>query len=521
MEPRAGGGRRAAPAAIAYFSPEFGITAVLPQYSGGLGILAGDHLKSASDLGVPIVGVGLFYKTGYFKQALSRDGWQVETYPVLDPDGLPLSLLREDDGTPAVVTISLPAGRDPAAPTSGRPRSAGCPLLLLDSDVAGNDEQTRKVTETLYGGGGDTRLEQELLLGIGGVRALRLWSRLSGAPAPEVYHSNEGHAGFLGVERITELVRDHGLGFDEALEAVRVSDGLHDPHAGARPASTASTRPRSTSSSAAPTPSPVSRSSGCSPSAPRTTSGGQPGIFNMAVMGLRLAQRANGVSQLHGVVSREMFDGLWPGFDDVEVPITSITNGVHAPTWVDRAVYDVARKHLGTADIAGHDAWDRIDDVLADAGLGDASARCATSSSHDARRRVALLVAQARRQRGRARLGRRRARPRRADDRLRPPRADLQAPHPDAARPGAAQAPAAPPGAAGAARHRRQVPPRRRDRQAPHPGDGAASPTTPRCGTASSSCRTTTSPWRSTSTRAATSGSTTRCAPSRRAAPRA
>lgn len=133
---------------------------MLPQYSGGLGILAGDHLKTASDLGVPIVGVGLFYKTGYFKQSLNRDGWQVETYPVLDPDGLPLSLLREEDGTPAVVTVSLPAGRRLHAHV-WKAQVGRVPLLLLDSDVPGNDEQTRKVTESLYGGGGDTRLEQE------------------------------------------------------------------------------------------------------------------------------------------------------------------------------------------------------------------------------------------------------------------------------------------------------------------------------------------------------------------------
>ena len=141
---------------------------------------------------------------------------------MLDPDGLPLSLLREEDGTPAVVTVSLPGGRELHAHV-WKAQVGRVPLLLLDSDVADNDEQTRKVTESLYGGGGDTRLEQELLLGIGGVRALRLWSRLSGAPTPEVYHTNEGHAGFLGVERITELVRDHGLTFDEALEAVRAA----------------------------------------------------------------------------------------------------------------------------------------------------------------------------------------------------------------------------------------------------------------------------------------------------------
>jgi starch phosphorylase len=376
---------KAAPTAIAYFSPEFGITAVLPQYSGGLGILAGDHLKSASDLGVPIVGVGLFYKTGYFKQALSRDGWQVESYPVLDPDGLPLSLLREEDDTPAVVSIQLPAGRVLNAHI-WKAQVGRVPLLLLDSDVPGNDEQTRKVTESLYGGGGDTRLEQELLLGIGGVRALRVWSRLTGARAPEVYHTNEGHAGFLGVERITELVRDHGLTFDEALEAVRSATVFttHTPvPAGIDRFDAAKINLFFGGGNAIPGV-PVDRLLALGA---EDYQGGQAGIFNMAVMGLRLAQRANGVSRLHGVVSREMFDGLWPGFDDAEVPIASITNGVHAPTWVDREVYDVARKHLGTTDIAGTDAWDRIDEIPADA-VWSTKREMREKLVRDARRRV-------------------------------------------------------------------------------------------------------------------------------------
>ncbi|OFE14674.1 glycogen phosphorylase [Humibacillus sp. DSM 29435] len=375
----------AAPAAIAYFSPEFGITSVLPQYSGGLGILAGDHLKSASDLGVPIVGVGLFYKTGYFKQALSRDGWQLETYPVLDPDGLPLALLREADDTPAVVSVALPGGRTLHAHV-WRAQVGRVPLLLLDSDVADNDAATRKVTETLYGGGGDTRLEQELLLGVGGVRALRLWSRLSGSPTPEVYHTNEGHAGFLGVERITELVRDHGLTFDEALEAVRAATVFttHTPvPAGIDRFSAEKIHLFFGGANEIPGV-PVDRllSLGAEDYA-----GGEAGIFNMAVMGLRLAQRANGVSKLHGHVSREMFDGLWPGFDDEEVPITSITNGVHAPTWVDRTVYDVAREHLGTADIAGADLWHRIDEVPA-AAIWAAKREMRQKLVDDAQRRV-------------------------------------------------------------------------------------------------------------------------------------
>ncbi|MDR0504452.1 MAG: alpha-glucan family phosphorylase, partial [Bifidobacteriaceae bacterium] len=171
------------PKSIAYFSPEFGITAALPQYSGGLGILAGDHLKSASDLGAPIIGVGLLYRSGYFKQSLTREGWQSETYPVNDPDDGPLTLLRDAQGRPALVEIGLPDSRVLYAriwfAQVGR-----VPLLLLDSDLALNELQERVVTDRLYGGGEEHRLLQELLLGVGGVRALRLWSQLTGAPAP-------------------------------------------------------------------------------------------------------------------------------------------------------------------------------------------------------------------------------------------------------------------------------------------------------------------------------------------------
>ncbi|NYG07849.1 starch phosphorylase [Phycicoccus badiiscoriae] len=354
-----------APRAIGYFSPEFGITEVLPQYSGGLGILAGDHLKTASDLGVPIVGVGLFYKTGYFKQSLNRDGWQQETYPVLDPDELPLSLLREDDDTPCVITLDLPGGRELHAHV-WRAQVGRVPLLLLDSDVPANDDAARNITNRLYGGGGEQRLQQEMLLGIGGVRALRLWSRLTGAPAPDVYHTNEGHAGFLGVERIHELTQSAGLTFDEALEAVRAATVFttHTPVPAGIDRFDAELITRHFGGDRAVEGVPVER---LLTLGAEDYPGGQPGMFNMAVMGLRLAQRANGVSQLHGVVSREMFDGLWPGFDDDEVPITSVTNGVHAGTWVDRKVYEVAAKHLGTTDIERDNAWDRIDDVPRDA----------------------------------------------------------------------------------------------------------------------------------------------------------
>jgi len=338
-------GAAAVPAAIAYFSPEFGITAVLPQYSGGLGILAGDHLKAASDLGVPIVGVGLLYRSGYFAQSLSREGWQQERYPVLDPDGLPISLLREQSGEALKVQVGLPAGRRLVAQV-WKAQVGRVPLLLLDSDVEDNELAERDVTDRLYGGGSEHRLLQEMLLGIGGVRALRAFSRLTGAPHPEVFHTNEGHAGFLGVERIRELTEDAGLTFAEAVEAAR-SATLFTTHT--------------------PVPAGIDRFSrdlvsqhfggdNACPGVPvekilelgaEDYEGGDPSVFNMAVMGFRLAQRANGVSELHGHVAREMFARLWPGFDEPEVPIGYITNGVHAPTWVAPEVFDLARREIG------------------------------------------------------------------------------------------------------------------------------------------------------------------------------
>ena len=447
-----------APKSIAYFSPEFGLTEVLPQYSGGLGILAGDHLKTASDLGVPMVGVGLFYKTGYFKQSLNRDGWQQETYPVLDPDGLPLSLLREEDGSASVITLALPGGRELHAHV-WKAQVGRVPLLLLDSDVPENDEAARNITNRLYGGGGEQRLQQEMLLGMGGVRALRLWSRLTGAPAPDVYHTNEGHAGFLGIERIHELTTAHGLAFGEALEAVRAATVFttHTPVPAGIDRFGADLIELHFGGDQAVQGVPIERLLALGA---EDYPGGQSGMFNMAVMGLRLAQRANGVSQLHGVVSREMFEGLWPGFDDSEVPITSVTNGVHAGTWVDRKVYELADKHLGTHHLERDNAWDRIADVPRDA---------IWATKRELREQ---LVVEARRQPGRARLGRRHPRPRRAHHRLRPPGPDLQAAHADAARPPAAQAPAAGPRAPDPARDRGQVAPGRRDRQAAHPADG-------------------------------------------------
>ncbi len=348
-----------APRSIAYFSPEFGITSVLPQYSGGLGILAGDHLKTASDLAVPIVGVGLLYRHGYFVQSLSAEGWQQERYPVVDPDGLPVALLREDDGTPAQVRIALP-GEQTLVGRIWVAQVGRVPLLLLDSDHTDNDDLLRDVTDRLYGGGGEHRFLQELLLGVGGVKALRAYCRITGQPEPEVYHTNEGHAGFLGLERIRELVAD-GHDFDTALEMSRAGTVFttHTPVPAGIDRFPRELVEQHFGGANEVEGMPVDRILALGA---EDYSGGDPSVFNMAVMGLRLAQRANGVSRLHGEVSRHMFAGLWPKFDETEIPIASITNGVHAPTWVAREVFDLAARQVGGS-LDSVDVWAAVDKV--------------------------------------------------------------------------------------------------------------------------------------------------------------
>ena len=335
-----------APEAVAYFSPEFGIAAALPQYSGGLGILAGDHLKSASDLGVPIIGVGLFYRAGYFRQAISRDGWQQESYPVLDPDGLPLSVLRHPDGRAAQVTLALPDGMALYA-RIWQLQVGRIKLLLLDTDIPENDESLRSVTDRLYGGGGEHRLLQEILLGIGGVRAIKLYTELTLSPAPAVFHTNEGHAGFLGLERISDLIGE-GLSFAAALQVVRAGTVFttHTPVPAGIDRFDLPLVRRYFSTELLP----GVAAEDIVRLGTEDYEGGDSAMFNMAVMGLRLGQRANGVSKLHGHVSRGMFGKLWPGFDQDDVPITSVTNGVHAPTWTDPMVLEVASAALGHVD---------------------------------------------------------------------------------------------------------------------------------------------------------------------------
>jgi starch phosphorylase len=357
--------RSGATASIAYFSMEFGISEVLPNYSGGLGVLAGDHLKAASDLGVPLIGVGLLYRCGYFRQTLSLDGWQVEHYPLVDPRGLPLEPLTDADGEQVLVHVAMPAGRTLAArvwlATVGR-----IPLLLLDSDIdendgdendgdendgdgdggATNESDLRRVTDRLYGGDQDHRIRQQILAGIGGVRAVRRYCELTGHPRPDVFHTNDAHAGFLGLERIRELVSGTDLTFEQALAAVRAGT-VFTTHT--------------------PVPAGIDRfpadvvrhyfgDDRLLPGVPvrRVLALGaddNPGVFNMSHLGLRLAQRANGVSALHGRVSRSMFGGLWPGFDTGEVPIGSVTNGVHGPTWTARDLAGAAVERVTDAEL--------------------------------------------------------------------------------------------------------------------------------------------------------------------------
>ena len=343
-------GRRSPLRSVAYFSPEFGIAEALPQYSGGLGVLAGDHLKAASGLGVPLVGVGLFYRQGYFRQELNSDGWQQERYVDLDPHAMALTA---KDGLR--ITVEL-AGTTLVARV-WQAQVGRIPLYLLDTDIDDNDTEGRGVTDRLYGGDTEHRLRQEILLGVGGVRALDALGETT-----QVFHTNEGHAGFLGLERIRRAIVDDGLSFTEAVEAVRGG---------------------TTFTTHTPVPAGIDRfprplmeryfkawADECNIDFNRLMElGHEPGEspdapFNMAVMGLRLAGFSNGVSKLHGEVSRRIFQPVWPGVPADELPITSVTNGVHARTWVAGEMADLFDRHvLPEWHDAGPDRWAQIENA--------------------------------------------------------------------------------------------------------------------------------------------------------------
>jgi starch phosphorylase len=335
---------------IAYFSPEFGIAEALPQYSGGLGVLAGDHLKAASDLGVPLVGVGLFYRHGYFRQSLNSDGWQQERYPQLDPYAMAVKPVED-------VRITVDLAGAPLRARVWRADVGRVRLYLLDADVEENAPELRIVTDRLYGGDTEHRLRQEILLGVGGVRALEALGEDA-----QVFHTNEGHAGFLGLERIRRLVSNDGLPFTAALEAVRAASifTTHTPvPAGIDRFPRALIERYFTAWTAE-----VGISLDDLMALGHEASDATDDPFNMAIMGLRLAGRSNAVSKLHGAVSRSMFASLWPGVPEDEVPITSVTNGVHAHTWVSPEMQDLLGRHvLPEWPEAGPDRWARMEDV--------------------------------------------------------------------------------------------------------------------------------------------------------------
>jgi glycogen phosphorylase len=345
------------PRPVAYFSAEFGVHESLPVYSGGLGVLAGDHIKSASDLGIPLVGVGLFYGQGYFRQRLDRDGWQHEEYLEIDVNQLAMEAAIGKNGRPVVVQVDTRHGSIRAK--VWRVKVGRCDLFLLDSDVEGNTPEDREMTSRLYGGDGRVRVHQELLLGVGGLRALKALGI-----TPGVLHLNEGHSGFAVLEAIRCRMEEEGLDFNRAVPRVsrevvftthtpvpaghdRFDAGLIEEHLG-----------------------PLRDSMGLSHewlmSLGRENPNNSNESFCMTVLGLKLSRRANAVSALHGEVSRAMWTSLYPGRPEEAVPIRHITNGVHVPTWLAPQMFRLYDRHLGTgwAEHSGEpQIWEGIESV--------------------------------------------------------------------------------------------------------------------------------------------------------------
>ncbi len=326
------------PRPVGYFSAEFGLHESLPVYSGGLGVLAGDHIKSASDLDIPLIGIGLFYGQGYFRQRLDRNGWQQEDYLQVDVNQLPMEAAIGKNGMPVTVQIDTRGGSIRAK--VWRVKVGRCDLLLLDSNVEGNAPEDRELTSRLYGGDGRILIRQELLLGIGGFRALRAMGI-----TPGVLHMNEGHSGFAVLEAILSRMQDEGVGFEQAVRRVprevvftthtpvpaghdRFDSGLIEEHLG-----------------------PLREALGLSHERLMDLGRENPGNYHeqfcMTVLGLRLSRHANAVSSLHGEVSRAMWTGLFPGRTEDAIPIGHITNGVHVPTWLAPQMFRLYDRHLG------------------------------------------------------------------------------------------------------------------------------------------------------------------------------
>lgn len=328
----------AAGARLAYFSMEYGIHECLPIYSGGLGVLAGDHLKTASDLGLPLVGVGLAYAEGYFRQVLNTDGWQGERYPINDWRRMPVSPVSDASGSRLVIRVQYPHAVVLAQ--LWKIQVGRVPLLLLDSNVEQNSPADRSITGPLYGGDQEFRVRQEIMLGIGGIHALEAMGL-----SPTVCHMNEGHSAFLALERIGRVMRDRKVSFDVASEANSAGNifTTHTPV----PAGNDAFDPGLVRRYLEPYRSALGLSDGDLLALGRVDTRDQSAQFSMPVLAFRTSDHYNGVSALHGDVSRTMWQGLWPDLPTHEIPIESITNGVHVPSWVSREMGALFTRYLG------------------------------------------------------------------------------------------------------------------------------------------------------------------------------
>ncbi|MHC4711685.1 MAG: alpha-glucan family phosphorylase [Planctomycetota bacterium] len=324
----------------AYFSAEYGIDEGLPIYSGGLGILSGDHLKSSSDLGFPLVGMGLLYQKGYFRQRLNLDGWQQEDYPINDWYNMPVTVECNAEGSPLEVSVEI-AGTNVRIQI-WRVQVGRTPLYLLDTNMSFNQVPYRDITDQLYAADREMRLMQEIVLGIAGVRALEALGL-----KPTVYHANEGHSAFMALERIRRLVQEEGLSFTEAREVVRASTVFttHTPVPAGNEVFDLALVEKHLK--------PMSKQMGISweQFAAMGDNGedkeGKQTTFSMPALALRLSAFANGVSELHGRVSRGMWHGLWPDLLEDEVPIASVTNGVHNRSWISHDLGEMLDRYLG------------------------------------------------------------------------------------------------------------------------------------------------------------------------------
>ena len=342
----------------AYFSMEYGIGEGLPIYSGGLGMLAGDHMKSASDLGMPIIGVGLFYKQGYVRQILNREGWQNEDYP--DNDWAHMPVERVTDAKGKEITVDIELGQETVKACIWRVPVGRTSLYLLDTNLQENTPAQRLITEKLYGGDRENRIRQEIVLGIGGVKALAAMGI-----KPTVYHINEGHSAFLLFQRIIEIMQAEKLNFAQAREIVWASSVFttHTPViAGNEHFDPMLVRKYMEA---------YANKMGISweeflnlgKETPSSTT------YCMTVVALRLTAFANGVAKLHGVVSREMWKNLWPTLPMDEVPITSITNGIHSSSWISHELNELYRKYLfdndqtGEVDPSDASKWEKMDQI--------------------------------------------------------------------------------------------------------------------------------------------------------------